>query len=294
MLDRRALLAATAALPVAAAAAGPSLARTTGRVERFDAPTSAGLLPRAVDVWLPPGYDGDRTRYPVLYMHDGQNLFEPGRAFGGQEWRIDETLETLIAADRVRAPIVVGIWNSANRALDYMPRKAVTADTFTLGLGRDVLRAADITSDAYLAWLTGVLKPAIDGRYRTRPGRDDTFVMGSSMGGLISAYALAEYPQVFGGAACVSTHWPAGDGVVIDWLAANLPAPGRHRLYFDYGTATLDALYPPLQARMDTALRAAGWREAADWITRRFDGAEHTEAAWAARVDIPLTFLLGT
>lgn len=290
MLARRALLAAAALLPLAT----PSVARTGGRVERFEAPEPAGILSRPVDVWLPPGYDGGASRHPVLYMHDGQNLFESGRAFGGQEWRIDETLEALISGNRIRAPIVVGIWNSANRALDYMPRKAVRAETFSLGLGRDVLRREDIASDAYLAWLTGALKPAIDARYRTLPGRDDTFVMGSSMGGLISAYALAEHPDVFGGAACLSTHWPAGDGVVIDWLAANLPAPGRHRLYFDYGTATLDALYPPHQARMDAALRTAGWREGADWITRRFDGAEHTEAAWAARVDIPLTFLLGT
>jgi len=289
MLARRVLLAAAALLPLAT----PSVARTSGRVERFEAPEPAGILSRPVDVWLPPGYDGGAARHPVLYMHDGQNLFEPGRAFGGQEWRIDETLDAMIAADRVRAPIVVGIWNSADRALDYMPRKAVSAETFSLGLGRDVLRAGDITSDAYLAWLTGVLKPAIDARFRTLPGRDDTFVMGSSMGGLISAYALAEHPDVFGGAACLSTHWPAGDGVVIDWLAEHLPSPARHRLYFDYGTATLDALYPPLQARMDAALRAAGWREGGDWVTRRFEGAEHTEAAWAARADVPLAFLLG-
>lgn len=288
MLHRRALLAA-ALLPLAT----PTLARSGGRLERFEAPEPDGILSRPVDVWLPPAYDGGATRHPVLYMHDGQNLFEPGHAFGGQGWRMDETLEALITADRVRAPIVVGIWNSPSRALDYMPRKALTAETFSLGFGRDILRAGDITSDAYLAWLTGALKPAIDARYRTLPDRDHTFVMGSSMGGLISAYALAEYPEVFGGAACLSTHWPAGDGVVIDWLAEHLPSPGRHRLYFDYGTATLDALYPPLQARMDTALRLAGWQEGGDWITRRFEGAEHTEAAWAARADIPLTFLLG-
>jgi predicted alpha/beta superfamily hydrolase len=292
MMDRRAFLTAAAGL-LPATGATPAGARPGGRVERFDAPQPSGILPRPVDVWLPPGYDDGAARHPVLYMHDGQNLFEPGRAFGGQEWHIDETLERLLAEGRVRAPIVVGIWNSPDRALDYMPRKAVTADTFSLGLGGEVLRTADIRSDAYLAWLTGALKPAIDARYRTLTGPRDTAVMGSSMGGLISAYALAEYPDVFGGAACLSTHWPAGDGAVIDWLAAHLPPPGRNRLYFDYGTATLDALYPPLQARMDAALRAAGWTEGRDRVTRRFEGAEHSEAAWAARVDIPLTFLLG-
>lgn len=289
MIDRRDLLAGFAALPIAAS----HRRLDGGRVERFEGPEPVGVLPRAVDVWLPPGYDAGTGRHPVLYMQDGQNIFEPGRAYGGQEWRIDETLERLIAEGRVRAPIVVGIWNSQNRALDYMPRKAVTGETFTLGFGRDVMRAADITSDAYLDYLTGQLKPAVDARYRTLAGRDDTFVMGSSMGGLISAYAIAEHPEVFGGAACVSTHWPAGDGAVIDWLARNLPDPATHRIYFDYGTATLDALYPPLQARMDAAMRAAGWTEGRNWVTRRFEGAEHNEAAWAARADIPLTFLLG-
>ena len=117
--------------------------------------------------------------------------------------------------------------------------------------------------------------------------------MGSSMGGLISAYALCEYPHVFGGAGCVSTHFPAGKGAVIDYLAKNLPKPGAHKLWFDYGTETLDALYEPYQRRMDAVMKAAGYTEGRDWITKKFPGAEHSEKSWRARVDQPLTFLLG-
>jgi enterochelin esterase-like enzyme len=112
------------------------------------------------------------------------------------------------------------------------------------------------------------------------------------MGGLISLYAVARHPGVFGGVGAVSTHWPACDGCSVDWFAKHLPRPRTHRLYFDYGTAALDALYPPHQARMDAALRRAGWREGREWVTRRFEGAEHNEAAWKARVEIPLRFLL--
>jgi len=117
--------------------------------------------------------------------------------------------------------------------------------------------------------------------------------MGSSMGGLISAYALCEYPDVFGRAGCVSTHWPAGDGCVVDYLGQHLPRPGTHRLYFDYGTATLDATYEPFQQRADAVLKAAGYTAGRDWITRKFPGAEHSEKSWRERVDQPLSFLLG-
>lgn len=112
------------------------------------------------------------------------------------------------------------------------------------------------------------------------------------MGGLISLYAVVQYPEVFGGVGAVSTHFPACGGCVIDWFGAHLPDPDTHRLYFDHGTATLDAKYPRYQARMDALLRVGGYREEENWITRRFEGAEHNEAAWRARLEIPLRFLL--
>lgn len=269
----------------------------TGTLESWQDVPSAHVAARNVDVWLPPGYAANpNKRYPVLYMHDGQNLFDPSLSYYTQtDWGVDEAMTKLIGERRVREAIVVGVWNTPRRLQEYMPSKPVTGASLPIGVdGMGELPASDIVSDAYLAFLVGELRPFIDRTYRTKRGRDDTFVMGSSMGGLISLYAVAEYPQVFGGAGAVSTHWPIGNGVVVDWLATHLPDPSTHRLYFDHGTSTLDAQYAPFQQRMDAIVRARGYVEGRNFMTRVFEGAEHSERAWRQRVDVPLQFLLGT
>lgn len=268
----------------------------TGRLERHEKFASRHVDPRNVDVWLPPGYDADPARrFPVLYMHDGQNLFDPALSYTGVDWGIDETMTRLIGAGTVRETIVVGVWNAPQRFAEYMPQQAVAETKLSPdvpGLRELMENIDEARSDAYLRFLVEELKPFIDSRYRTLPGRADTFVMGSSMGGLISAYAMAEYPEVFGGAGCVSIHWPIGDGVVIDYLEKRLRALRGHKFYFDFGTATIDAGYESYQLRVDELMRRAGYREGVDWLTRRYEGAEHNEAAWRARVEVPLTFLL--
>ncbi|MBP6596935.1 MAG: alpha/beta hydrolase [Arenimonas sp.] len=285
-------LAACATAPVAPA---PDKVAATGTVESWGPMASRYVAARRVDVWLPPSYAGHpERRYPVLYMHDGQNLFDPALAYTGVDWDVDGALTRLAAAGEVREAIVVGVWNTAERTLEYAPAKALTAAEVASGVpGRAPIRTSEVKSDAYLRFLVDELKPFIDGQYRSLAGPDDTVVMGSSMGGLISLYALAEYPGVFGAAGALSTHWPAGDGAMVTWLAANLPPPGEHRVYFDYGTATLDATYGAYQQAMDARMQALGYRAGQDWLTRRFDGAEHNEAAWRARVHEPLVFLLG-
>ncbi len=267
----------------------------TGATESWQRMPSRHVGARDVDVWLPPSDGSDPgKRYPVLCMHDGQNLFDPSLSCTRVDWDIDGAMTRLIEAGEIREAIVVGVYNTPLRFAEYMPKTPVRTETVGSGVeGRSLARAKDIRSDEYLRFLVDELKPFIDTRYRTLTGRDDTLVMGSSMGGLISLYAAAQYPDVFGGVGAVSTHWPACDGCVIDWLSAHLPGPRMHRLYFDHGTATLDAMYPPFQARMDKALRESGYSEGSNWITRRFEGAEHNEAAWRKRVDIPLLFLLG-
>lgn len=265
-----------------------------GRLMRLP-PIGAKLVAeRPVDVWLPPGYEDDGAkRYPVVYMHDGQNLFAPGNSFGGVAWQVDRAMERLLREQRVRPAIIVGVWNTGNRTAEYMPQKAVglLSPAQIGGLVSPVKMA--LSSDRYVRYLVEELKPVIDRTFRTSPSASDTFVMGSSMGGLISAYAVSEYPQVFGGAGCLSSHWPAGDGAVIEYLRRHLPPAGAHRFYFDLGSEGLDAAYEPYQRRMDEVLRAAGYQPGPHAMTRRFPGEEHSERAWAARVEIPLEFLLG-
>ena len=254
---------------------------------------STFVSPRQVDVWLPPGYGRQRRqRFPVLYMHDGQNLFNPKTSYTQIAWGVDEALSRLIDTGEARAAIVVGVWNTPQRFAEYMPQKAA-ARLLDTEEGRVWLAAGNTPlSDAYLQFLVTELKPFIDAAFRTLPGLDDTLIMGSSMGGLISAYAVCEYPDVFGGAGCVSTHWPAGNGIMIEYLAENLPDPAKHRFYFDYGAEGVDAPYEPLQRQVDDVMRAAGYEEGRNWVTRKFPGADHSERAWRARVDVPLRFLL--
>jgi len=285
-----AAIAAGTGMPAPAPVTGPGV---TGTVVRYASMPSAHLAPRNVDVWLPPSYGKDPlARYPVLYMHDGQNLFDPATSYGGVDWAVDEAMTRLVAQGEVREAVVVGVWNTPKRLQEYMPQRAVAGVKKIKMPGPDA-RASDIISDRYLAFLVTELKPFIDANYRTLADRANTTVMGSSMGGLISQYAMSKYPEVFGGAGCVSTHWPAGDGSALDDFAAHLPDPATHRYWFDFGTATLDASYEPYQRRADEILRKAGYVEGQNWITKKFQGAEHSEKAWRLRVDQPLQFLIG-
>ena len=297
---RTAVLLAAAIVPPRAAAqvapppAGPPLG-VTGTIRFYGNFRSRDVAPRNVEVWLPPGYARDTTaRYPVLYLQDGQNVFDPATSYTGVDWGVDETMTRLIAEHAVRPAIVVAIWNTPARFQEYMPQQALGTDSaFSSGVPGLGMVKGPALSDAYLRFMVEELKPFVDSAYRTRPGPSDTFVMGSSMGGLISLYAVMEYPQVFGGAACLSTHWPAADGAFVTWLAGRLPPPASHRLYFDHGTETLDSLYAPYQARVDAAGRAAGYTEGRNWISRVFPGADHSERSWRVRVAGPLVFLLG-
>ena len=284
-------MAAAASAAAAVPVTGPGV---TGTLWRHAAFPSAFVAARTVDVWLPPGYSAaSPRRYPVVYLHDGQNVFDPATSYTGVDWGADEAMTDLLAVRAIAPAILVGVWNTPARVAEYMPAKAVTGRG-VVGSGTGATaEASALQSDAYLRFLVTELKPFVDAHYRTLPGRAHTSVMGSSMGGLVSLYAIAEHPRVFGGAAGVSTHWPAAGGAMVDFLARALPSPGTHRLYLDHGTATLDSLYAPYQARVDALVAARGYRAGVNWTTRRFDGAEHSERAWRARVHLPLLFLLG-
>ncbi|MDQ2691355.1 MAG: alpha/beta hydrolase-fold protein [Chloroflexota bacterium] len=262
-------------------------------LQRYESVPSRYVLPRHVDVWCPPGYREEAENYPVIYMHDGQNLFDDSLAYGGVSWGIDHAMRRLIEAGTTRGAIVVGIWNSEIRWREYMPNKVYESPGFEKHRG-EFLEAVggEPVSDLYLRFLVEEVKPFIDSHFRALPDRANTFVTGSSMGGLISLYAVSEYPGVFGGAACISTHWPVGGDRLVREMSRRPPDPYTHKLYFDFGTETLDADYEPYQRKMDRELRRAGYVPGKNWITRKFVGAEHSERSWRERVRIPLSFLL--
>lgn len=267
-----------------------------GTVTRHADFASRFVAARNIDVWTPPGYDSiPNLRLPVIYMHDGQNLFETGYAHGGVDWGVREAMLGLIARGRTPGAIIVGVWNTSLRWREYIPQKALEAvehhalrQQFVQQLGGEPI------TDRYLRFVVEEVKPFIDAHYRTLPDQPNTLVMGSSMGGLASLYAISQYPQIFGAAGCLSTHWTAGGELLVRYMGAHLPPPDGRRLYFDFGTLGLDEHYEPLQQLMDELLHEAGYREGVDWITRKFEGADHNEAAWRARVHIPLDFLLPT
>lgn len=266
----------------------------SGTIQRHSNFPSRYIDSRPVDVWLPPGYHANsQARFPVLYMHDGQFLFDPSPAYGRVDWGIDEAITKLSTQGVIPETIVVGIWNSPQRWREYMPQKAFAKAGRAMRAKFLQKAGGQSYSDDYLRFLVNELKPFIDLTYHSRPEQEYTLVMGSSLGGLISLYAISEYPQVFTGAGCLSTHWPAGENFLVDFMGKNLPDPAGHRLYFDYGTLGLDVDYEPFQQRMDKHLRAAGYTPGKSCLTRKFTGADHNEASWRERVDIPLAFLMG-
>jgi enterochelin esterase-like enzyme len=262
---------------------------------------------RNVDVWLPNGYNANE-KYAVLYMHDGQMLFDAETTWNKQAWEVDEIAGKLNDEGKVKKFIVVGIWNiSLKRHPEYFPQKPyesltqVQRDTITAQLqkaGRTT-QVFKPYSDLYLKFLVTELKPFIDNTFSTLTDKDNTFIAGSSMGGLISMYAICEYPNVFGAAACISTHWPGIFAVennpipeaFNDYLKTYLPNPRTNRIYFDYGDKTLDEFYPALQQKVDLIMREKGFNRV-NWKTLFFPGKDHSEKSWAERLHIPLEFLL--
>jgi predicted alpha/beta superfamily hydrolase len=255
---------------------------------------SAFLGPsRHVEIWLPPGYDSaSATRYPVLYMHDGQNLFDPRIANTGIDWGVDEAVVRLARRGTIPPVIVVGVWSTTERGPEYSPWHG---------------------APAYARFLVEELMPRVNAEFRTLTGPANTAVMGSSMGGLLSYYLVTYHPDRFGACGCVSTHFPFSEKVVADYLRdtarttapdtvpyivrdieRGLRVPRGARYWFDYGGQGLDAGYGPTHDAVRTWLVAQGLVEGRDFVIRRYADATHNEASWRARLEDPLTFMFGS
>ena len=271
-----------------------------GKLDVYPSFKSEYFHSRDVMVWLPEDYDVSK-KYAVLYMHDGQMLFDKTTSWNRQSWNVDSVASAVQKCGSTRPFIVVGIDNHPQgRLYDYMPRKAL--DYIPEG---DTLLAKydmnDFIADRYLKFIVKELKPFIDKTYSTLPDVENTFVMGSSMGGLISIYAVCEYPEVFGGAGCLSTHTPMvlngsveeapiWSKALCDYLKENLPRSNTKRIYMDRGDKTIDEFYIPFQPLIDSVFYDKGW-DNEHFETRVFPGHAHDEDSWEKRLNIPLEFL---
>jgi pimeloyl-ACP methyl ester carboxylesterase len=279
-------------------AAASATAEDQGRFVETEMPASGAMLKTGVTIWLPPGYDKGKQRYPVVYMHDAQNLFFLERSNFNKVWAADKSALRLIAAKKLSPFIIVGINQPGEaRYAQYFPQGLYEAASPPMRGDIERIAKRPLYGDAYLQWLTGTLKPMIDRTYRTKKDRNNTAIAGSSMGGLISCYAFTRYPKVFGRAACVSTHWPLGDPETMApykdeaiklWsaeFARGLGKPNGRRLWMDHGDQTLDAYYPPYQADITSEVEKLGWIKDRDFAARPYPGTPHEENAWAARMD---------
>jgi predicted alpha/beta superfamily hydrolase len=247
---------------------------------------------RDITVWLPPGYDGARRdgagaarlRHPVVYFHDGQNIFDPATAFLGQAWQAGERAAELVRARAIVAPILVGVANTGeNRINEYTP----TRGEFD-GPGGEKRRS---TGDAkrFARFFVQELKPFIDARYLTLPGPRSTAIVGSSMGGLAALYFALWHPRVFGHAAALSPSVWWDNRVVLRDFAALRRKPDV-RLWLDTGTA--EPGWEVIGLLRDTLI-GRGWDQGGNLHYAEVPGAEHNEAAWGARIGDVLRWILG-
>ncbi len=255
------------------------IAESQGQLRKHEKYRSR-FLPRTRDliVYLPPGYEeNSQSRYPVLYLQDGQNLFDPATSFiPGMDWHVKDTADQLIAQGAIRPLIIVGIYNTGKWRLgEYTPSRDKK-----MGGGK---------ADRYGQMLLEEIKPFVESQYRTLGGPANTGLGGSSLGGLLTIYLGLRFPQVFGKLAVLSPSVWWNRGWILNFVArVNLQS--RPRIWLDVGTKEGGRSAENVQ-RLCASLVEKGWREGRDLHFEVISGAEHNEAAWAQRVAPFLQFL---
>lgn len=295
------MLVATSIAVISVAAFPPLQKVSSGKVDRVNIYSNELEDTITVDVWTPENYDADRKEgYPVIYMHDGQNLFDNTTTFNHQSWEMDSVTDNLINRGLIEAPVIVGIHSRPETRIGYlMPEKALRMienlpDSLDF-YGMPII----VKGDKYASFIVNELKPLMENAYNLSSRKDETIIMGSSMGGLMSAYVISEYPDVFGGAGCLSTHW-IGDperqwaltDAILRYLDMYLPSPADHKLYFDHGTQGIDAYYGDAETLVLELAKCKGYVEGESLMSYFADGDDHQERYWMNRVWRPLTFLL--
>ncbi len=247
---------------------------------------------RVVDFWTPQGSPGH-----LLIAHDGQNVFDRETSTRRSTWRMTHSAVRVAAQLGITPPAIIAVFHSRSaknpwgRILDLAPQ-----DPFQSGVEPAVknaeIAAADLQGNRYLAQITEEIAPAIAAEIGINLESVNKAVIGSSMGGLASLYAVGKRPDFFTTALALSTHWSAGDPSLVDALIDALPIPGAHRVWMSHGTRGLDRQYGPLQKHADQKMAKAGWVEDEDFISRVYKQSGHTERSWAKYLDQPMKFWL--
>ena len=251
--------------------------QVTGQVHIHRQITGKGIRPRDITVWLPPGYENSDSRYPVLYMHDGQNIFDPKTSAFGRDWEVDETCTRLIGPKQIEPLIVVAIYNTPDRSAEYMVGEK---------------------GNAYRNFVSGKLKSFIDEHYRTKPSREHTMTAGSSAGGLCAFILTWEHSEIFSKAICMSPAFRFtrdDETVVVDYVAAiqksERPANPIF-IYIDNGGVGLEKKLQPGVDAMLEVLQAKGLKPVIHFKSVQAPDARHNEAAWAKRFPSALKSIL--
>ena len=255
-----------------------------GSLQRFE------FDKHTVDIWSPPTLN---PKTPVVVMHDGRNIFDEKDSFTGKTW---EVLTALREEVRGELPLVIAVWGLSDetRIRELSPQKISDQhpEFWDIFPAEYKTTGTDSFGDTYVSLIADAVLPFALERYGIEHSPSRTAVMGASMGGLISLYAMAERPNVFGTAICFSTHWPFGKEVMVEKLIAMLPSGGAHRVWTDTGTKELDQYYPPFHALAKEKLIAKGYQEPENLVANVYPYTGHHESYWSRRVADALNWWL--
>jgi predicted alpha/beta superfamily hydrolase len=270
---------------------------SAGRLIRIENFPSRFISPRTVDIWLPNNFSLSK-KYDVLYMQDGQNLFNSEQAYNQQEWKVDETLDSLISNSVIQDCIVAGIWNKGNnRYVEYYPQKALDhlSKKQRVKFINENLES-NPSADAYLKFIVYELKPYIDKNFPVQNDSLNSIIAGSNLGALISLYAICEYPHVFKAAACISVQQTVEDEysgkAIIKYFKKHIPDPVSHRIYIDYFNLPSLENSDYFQISLDRLFNKKKYTSQ-NYLSMDFKEMDSNEYLWSKRLYIPMLFLLG-